>query len=73
MELDHGTCRVCFYAIQRLQRPAGASWFHSSPADGTACTSSGPPVPLEYDGRGICGACSMTAHPGADCPQVAGQ
>jgi hypothetical protein len=72
MELDWGTCQVCRYPIQRLQH-AGASWYHIIPADSTACPAQAALVPLENDGQGVCGVCDMTAHPGADCPMVAGQ
>jgi hypothetical protein len=68
MELLHDTCQSCRRPIERLDAPGG-SWFHSSPNDSDACLSIGLPSP----GPAECETCGMTAHPGADCPMVAGQ
>lgn len=70
MELLYGTCRICTERIERVDAP-GSSWFHASPADSDACPSAGYPVPAQAPAE--CPDCGMTAHPGADCPMVAGQ
>lgn len=71
MELDRGTCRFCHNPIERMDDDKYGNWFHVSSADSDACLSIGFPEPEQAPAT--CETCGMTAHPGADCPQVAGQ
>lgn len=70
MELDTAICRDCSLPIERIDT-IGASWYHANPDDSDRCPGLGNVTP--EPGTAKCGTCLMTAHPGADCPMVAGQ